>query len=151
MHFAPGLRPGTPCSQSRYSRTLPTARGVNLQIWPGTSVTPSLLGKNPCLSLDKRKNGPRWPAVMITPWAPFAPKLVNTVQKNKEASMDSRDPIHIRALVSMDLVRTYDLFSGKIEAERGREGCPWDFGPSKVVTFDEKMSFFLVYLLNGAK
>ena len=65
--------------------------------------------------------------------------------------MDSRDPIHIRALVSMDLVRTYDLFSGKIEAERGREGCPLDFGPSKVVTFDEKMSFFLVYLLNGAK
>ena len=65
--------------------------------------------------------------------------------------MDSRDPIHPRALVSMDLVRTYDLFSGKIEAERGREGCPLKFGPSKVVTFDENLTFFLVYLLNGAK
>ena len=51
----------------------------------------------------------------------------------------------------MDLVRTYDLFSGKIEAERGREGCPLKFGPSKVVTFDENLTFFLVYLLNGAK
>ena len=65
--------------------------------------------------------------------------------------MDSRDPIHPGALVSMDLVRTYDLFSGKIEAERGREGCPLNFGPSKVVTFDENLTFFLVYLLNGAK
>ena len=26
-----------------------------------------------------------------------------------------------------------------------------DFGPSKVVTFDENLTFFLVYLLNGAK
>ena len=138
MHFAPGLRPGTPCSQSRYSRTLPTARGVNLQIWPGTSVTPSLLGKNPCLSLDKRKNGPRWPAVMITPWAPFAPKLVKTVQKNKELSGDSRLPRHVRALVLMDLVRIYDPVSGKIEPERSREGCQLTFRPSKVGTFGDR-------------
>ena len=151
MHFAPGLRPGTPCSQSRYSRTLPTARGVNLQIWPGTSVTPSLLGKNHCLSLDKRKNGPRWPAVMITPWAPFAPKLVKTVQKNKEASMDSRDPRHDWTLSLSNLDWLYGGSTGKIEAECVREGSPLNFGPSKVVTFGEKMSFFLVYLLNGAK
>ena len=65
--------------------------------------------------------------------------------------MDSRDPRHERALTSMDLVRTYDPVSGKIEAECGRESCPLKFGPSKVVTFDEKLSFFLVYLLNGAK
>ena len=51
----------------------------------------------------------------------------------------------------MDSVRLYDLFSGKIEAECVREGYPLNFGPSKVVTFGEKMSFFLVYLLNGAK
>ena len=51
----------------------------------------------------------------------------------------------------MDLVRTYDPFSGKIEAECVREGYPLNFGPSKVVTFDEKLTFFLVYLLNGAK
>ena len=42
----------------------------------------------------------------------------------------------------MVLVRTYDLLSGKIEAKCGREGCPLKFGPSKVVTFDEKLSFF---------
>ena len=51
--------------------------------------------------------------------------------------MDSRDPIHGRALVSMDLVRTYDPFSGKIEAECVRKGYPLNFGPSKVVTFDQ--------------
>ena len=65
--------------------------------------------------------------------------------------MDSRDPRHERALTSMDLVRTYDLLSGKIEAECVREGYPLNFDPSKVVTFGEKMSFFLVYLPNGAK
>ena len=137
MHFAPGLRPGTPCSQSGYSRTLPTARAVNPQIWPWASETPSLLGKNPCLSLDKRKNRHRWPAETVGPWVPFCPKLVNTVQKNKELSMDSRDPRHSRTLTSMDFVRTYDQGVRKIEAECVREGCPLHFGPSKVVTFDQ--------------
>ena len=210
MHFAPGLRPGTPCSQSGYSRTLPTARAVNLQIWPRTSGTPSLLGKNHCPSLVKRKNRPRWPSAMITHWAPDhqnrskswkkrgavngfpgpqtwlnielkqfglaiwwvygenwsrvwqgrLPIDIPPIQsrhfwwsgpKNKEPSGDCRAPRHDRALVSMDLVRTYDPFSGKIEAECVRKGYPLNFDPSKVVTFGEKMSFFLVYLLNGAK
>ena len=65
--------------------------------------------------------------------------------------MDSRDPRHSRTLTSMDLVRTYDQGVRKIEAECVRESCPLKFGPSKVVTFDEKLTFFLVYLLNGAK
>ena len=56
--------------------------------------------------------------------------------------MDSRDPRHERALTSMDLVSTYDPVSGKIEAECGRESCPLNFGPPKVVTFDEKTEFF---------
>ena len=79
------------------------------------------------------------------------PKIGQNGPKNDEPSGDSRTPRHVRALVSMDSVRLYDLFSGKIEAERSREGCPLTFRPSKVVTFDEKMTFFLVYLPNGAK
>ena len=138
MHFAPGLRPGTPCSQSGYSRTLPTARAVNLQIWPRTSGTPSLLGKNLCPSLVKRKNRHRSPAETVTHWAPFCPKLVKKGPKNDEPSGDSRTPRHVRALVSMDSVRLYDLFSGKIEAERSREGCPLTFRPSKVGTFGDR-------------
>ena len=138
MHFAPGLRPGTPCSQSGYSRTLLTEGAARWPIFPWTTGTPSLLGKNPCLSLDKRKNGPRWPAVMITPWAPFGPKLAKTVRKNKELSGDSRLPRHVRALVPMDLVRIYDPVSGKIEAERSREGCQLTFRPSKVGTFGDR-------------
>ena len=38
----------------------------------------------------------------------------------------------------MDSVRLYDLFSGKIEAERSREGCPLTFRPSKVGTFGDR-------------
>ena len=49
----------------------------------------------------------------------------------------------------MVLVRTYDLLSGKIEAECGREGYPLSFGPSKVVTFGEKMSFFWSISVTG--
>ena len=78
-------------------------------------------------------------------------KIGQNGPKNKELSGDCRTPRHTRALASMVLVRTYDLLSGKIEAECGREGYPLSFGPSKVVTFGEKMSFFLVYLRNGAK
>ena len=81
MHFAPGLRPGTPCSQSGYSRTLPTARTVRWPIFPWTTETPSLLGKNLCPSLAKRKNRHRSPAETVTHWAPFCPKLVKTVRK----------------------------------------------------------------------
>ena len=70
MHFAPGLRPGTPCSQSGYSRTLLTEGAARWPIFPWTTGTPSLLGKNLCPSLVKRKNRPRWPSAMITHWAP---------------------------------------------------------------------------------
>ena len=72
---------------------------------------------------------------MITHWPLHHPKLVKTGEKNEEQPGDSRDPIHFWALVSMDLVSTYDLFSGKIEAGSSPEGCPLNFGPSKMPTF----------------
>ena len=65
------------------------------------------------------------------------PKIGQNGPKNKELSGDSRLPRHVRALVPMDLVRIYDPVSGKIEAERSKEGCQLTFRPSKVGTFGD--------------
>ena len=49
--------------------------------------------------------------------------------------MDSRGPKHFGALVEVDLDSPYGWSTGKNEAESSPEGCPLNFGPSKVPTF----------------
>ena len=49
--------------------------------------------------------------------------------------MDSRGPKHFWALVEVVLDSPYGWSSGKIVAESCPEGCPLNFGRSKVRTF----------------
>ena len=48
--------------------------------------------------------------------------------------MDSRGPKHFWALVEVVLDSPYGWSTGKIEAEPSPEGCPLNFGQSKVRT-----------------
>ena len=142
MHFAPGLRPGTPCSQSGYSRTLLSEGAARWPIFPWTTGTPSLLGKNPCLSLDKRKNGPRWPAVMITPWAPFGPKLVKTVRKTMSRPEIPGLPDMLGHWFQWIQSGYMTYFRGKLKPSEAGKVAHWHSAHPKLSLLMKKWLFF---------